>query len=232
MAIDILIFAAIAAFLIFRLNSVLGTRHGGERQRPNPFAKADDAPSPAGPAGGPVIDGTAREMQAAPLVLGAHVENDADGKIRAGLEEIKSADAFFDLDAFMKGAGAAFNLIVTAYAKGDISLLKTLLSDKLLRDFERGVKSREAAGQTTEITVHRITRARVIEAHLRGVMAYVTVDFDVEQTTVTRDADGRVVDGDPDRIFSVEDIWTFARDTRDGDPNWQLVETRAGGNAS
>lgn len=229
MAIDILIFAAIAVFLVYRLNSVLGTRHGGERQRPNPFAAAEEAASRAPVADGTVIEGEAREMQ--PLVLGAHVENDTDGRIRAGLEDIRAADAAFDLDGFMGGARAAFNLIVTAYAKGDVATLRSLLSEKLARDFERGVKNREASGQTTEITIHRIIRARVIEAHLRGVMAYVTVDFDVEQTTVTRDASGQVVDGDPDRIFSVEDIWTFARDTRDRDPNWQLVETRAGGDA-
>ena len=66
-----------------------------------------------------------------------------------------------------------------------------------------------------------------VEAHLGGTMAYVTVDFDVEETSVTRDASGNVIDGNPDRVFSVEDIWTFTRDTRASDPNWTLIETRA-----
>jgi predicted lipid-binding transport protein (Tim44 family) len=58
-------------------------------------------------------------------------------------------------------------------------------------------------------------------------MAYITVDFDIEQTAVTRDKTGAVVEGNPDRISNVQDIWTFTRDTRSSDPNWLLIETRA-----
>ncbi len=231
MAFDIIIFALIAAFLIFRLNSVLGTRHGEERQRPNPFERPAD---PAPQVDGPVIDGEARDVtDVAPRELSfdgsVDFDRDTDGRIRAGLEDIAGADRYFDIPSFVGGARAAFEMVVTAYARGDLDTLRDLLSPKLFAGFKAGVDARVAAGHTTDITIHRIKKAQIIEAHLGGTMAYVTVDFDVEQTTVTRDGEGRVVEGDPDRVFSVEDIWTFTRDTRNSDPNWTLIETRAGG---
>jgi predicted lipid-binding transport protein (Tim44 family) len=234
-AIDIIVFALIAGFLIYRLNSVLGSRHGDERQRRNPFADDPAAADRAAPANGPVIEGAAVPLApSAPLVFDGVVDpaRDADGRIREGLQDIAAADRFFDLPSFIGGARYAFEMVVTAYARGERETLRGLLSPKLYAGFEQGIAAREQAGHTTEITIHRIKRATIIEAHLGGTMAYVTVDFDVEQTTVTRDAEGRIVDGDPERIFSVEDIWTFTRDTRSSDPNWMLIETRAGGDAA
>lgn len=230
MAIDILIFAVIAVFLIYRLNSVLGTRNPDDRQRPNPFAGAPAGAAPAAPAAA-TVDSTVRELL--PENLGDSLPADPEqaARVRQGLEEIMMADRHFDLPGFVGGARAAFEMIVTAYARGDLETLRPLLSPKLFSEFEQGVAQRRVIGHTTDITVHRILRACVIEAHLGGTMAYVTVDFDVEQTTVTRDADGKVAEGDPDRIFSVRDIWTFTRDTRAADPNWLLIETRAGGDA-
>jgi predicted lipid-binding transport protein (Tim44 family) len=224
--IDILIFAIIAAFLIYRLNSVLGSRHGGERERPNPFASKTERqvdagqPTAAVPLPKPV----------APLAgFEAMIDMDAnkDGRIETGLSDIAAADPYFDINTFMGGAKFAFEMIVTAYTKGDLETLKPLLSPKLYADFESGIAARNAAGHKSEVTIHRIKQARINEAHLGGTMAYVTIDYDVEETTVTRDSQGNVVDGNPDRIFSVEDIWTFTRDTRSNDPNWMLIETRA-----
>ena len=223
MYLDILIFAIIAAFLVYRLNAVLGTRHGDERPRENPFA-LNEIPARPHPAvlkpvpeikspkpAGEIIDATANK----------------DGRIDTGLDEIALADAQFNANDFISGARAAFEMIVTAYSKGDRDALKSLLSPKLFDDFAAGIKAREDAGHTLETQIHRIKAAQIAEAHLGGTMAYITLDFDVEQTAITRDKAGAVIDGDPDKISDVEDIWTFTRDTRAPDPNWILIETRA-----
>ena len=55
--------------------------------------------------------------------------------------------------------------------------------------------------------------------------AFVTVSFLTEQVNVTRNKEGQVTDGDPNRVTEVHDVWTFARNTRARDPNWTLVET-------
>lgn len=230
MAVDILIFAAVAAFLVYRLSSVLGTRHGDERQRPNPFA-APPAPRP-GDKRGEVVTLAAplpRRREAAPADMAAIVDaaSNADGRVETGLSEIALADAVFDPLHFVEGAKAAFEMIVTAYARGDLDTIRPLVSPRLYADFAAGVKAREEKGHKAHVEIHRIKAARITEAHLGGAMAYVTVDFDVEETAWTKDRDGNTVEGDEGRIFSVEDIWTFTRDTRSHDPNWTLIETRA-----
>ena len=65
------------------------------------------------------------------------------------------------------------------------------------------------------------------DADLEGSTAKVTIRFVSEQVNVTKAADGQVVDGDPNKVVIITDIWTFARDVRSGDPNWMLVETRS-----
>jgi predicted lipid-binding transport protein (Tim44 family) len=229
--IDILIFALIAAFLIYRLNAVLGSRHGEERQRRNPFDPAAEQKKPiADEAEGVLLEGEPLRENVVPLA-GAERHIDAasnqDGRIETGLRDIADVDSYFEINSFMQGARGAFEMIVLSYSRGDLDTLRPLLSPKLFADFAAGVKAREAAGHTNELTIHRIKSARIIEAHLGGTMAYVTVDFDVEETSVTRDSSGNVIDGNPDKVFSVEDIWTFTRDVRASDPNWTLIETRA-----
>ncbi|MDD9900241.1 MAG: Tim44/TimA family putative adaptor protein [Alphaproteobacteria bacterium] len=231
MHVDILIFAVIAAFLIYRLNAVLGTRHGDEKTRQNPYVPQDHGQQATHESRVETVDMPRpaimppRESDAFSSLIDAKANE--GGRVETGLAEIGAADGGFEAHRFVEGAKAAFEMIVTAYAKGDLDTLKPLLSHKLYADFKSGIDDRNAKNHVAETIIHRIKAARIIEAHLGGTMAYVTVDFDVEETTFTKDADGNVIDGDPDKIFSVEDIWTFTRDTRADDPNWILIETRA-----
>lgn len=225
---DVLLIAGIAAFLVYRLYSVLGTRNGEERERQNPFVQQPKSPG-GDMAAAPTLS-PASQQTVVPLAgMDQLVDRDAnqDGRIETGLSEIAAEDPYFEINSFMQGARAAFEMVVMAYSRGDLDTLKSLLSPKLYSDFEAGVKAREAAGHTNEVSIQRMKSARIVEAHLGGTMAYVTVDFDVEETSVTRDSSGNIVDGDPDKIFSVEDVWTFTRDVRASDPNWILIETRA-----
>lgn len=224
MHLDILIFAVIAAVLIYRLNAALGTRNGDERPRPNPFA-APDAAEPPVAANVKVIP-TPLVITAAETQQMIDSAANADGRIEEGLREIAAVDAGFDLGHFVAGAKYAFEMVVTAYAKGDRAALKPLLSPKLYADFDHGITERELQGHATATDIHRILSLRVTEAHLGGTMAYITVRYNVEQTSVTCDKNGAVVEGSPDHIITIEDIWTFTRDTRSSDPNWILIETK------
>jgi predicted lipid-binding transport protein (Tim44 family) len=82
-------------------------------------------------------------------------------------------------------------------------------------------------GETLETTVVSIKSAEILEAGLQGRIANVTIKFVTEQINVTRDTAGNAVEGDPNRVSEVTDLWTYARDTRSRDPNWKLVETRS-----
>lgn len=232
MSLDIIIFAVVAAVLIARLRSVLGTRHGDERRRGNPFEQVraeaknleiepkENLLSPDYPPQNPdsiVIDDS---FIKAP-------KKDVEG-IKKTLQKLTSVDSTFDVQGFLTGARGAFEMITGAFAKGDSETLKPLLSEDLYSGFVSAISDREEKGYVSEYELHRIKEARVAAARLGGVMAYVTVDFDIEQTTTLKDKDGKVIEGDPDKITEVHDVWTFARDTRSRDPNWELVATQLG----
>lgn len=235
LTIDLVVFAIIAAFLVYRLRSVLGTRHGDERQRPNPF-QPEEMPKRAEVAAVPLVRAPAQgrpiNWDGISSLIEDRKEASSDGQmsspVREGLSEIAAADGAFDVQDFVYGAKSAFVAIVTAFARGDRGALKPLLSEALFNDFSAGIGAREKAGHSATIDIRKIGAARIVQARLAGVMAYVTVDFDVEEVSVTRDAAGAVVEGDPDKVRDVTDTWTFARDIRAVDPNWILIETGSG----
>ena len=71
-------------------------------------------------------------------------------------------------------------------------------------------------------------KADIIGAELRARTAQVTVRFVSQLISVTRDRNGNVIDGSPEKVTDVTDVWTFARDVTSRDPNWKLVATEAG----
>ncbi len=220
---DIIFFAMVAAFLVLRLRSVLGRRTGNERRRPDVFSPQKDAPAETRDKVVPLPDRRAAKDGAADEVAPGESANPLD----AALTRIRVADPAFTPDSFLAGARTAFEMIVEAFAAGRKRTLRPLLSDEVYDNFARAIDDREAAGETLETTLVGIESAEIIEAAMDGHVAYVTVKFVSQQINVTRNKDGEVVDGDPNHVAEVTDIWTFARDTRSRDPNWTLVETRS-----
>lgn len=225
---DIIFFAMVAAFIAFRLRSVLGRKTGSERRRADPVSQRTAArperPDNVVPL--PERVGAPQPPPAQAADTGPIADITDDG-IKKGLTDIRLADPQFDLDQFLQGAKAAFAMIVEAFAKGDRASLRPLLADAVYNEFSGAIDARERAGQslTTELVSTR--DAEIAGAALVGSRARVTVQFTTEQINVTSDAQGTPVEGDPRRIDTVIDVWTFERDTRSRDPNWQLVETGA-----
>jgi len=208
----------LAGFVIFKLRSVLGRRTGNERRRPDPFAepaKSND--------NGKVV--RLPDRSAEPIADPLDVPGTAT-TMAAGVMRIKLADDRFDEREFLHGAKMAFGMIVEAFAKGDADALRPLLSQELYSGFAAAIEARERAGEVQETTIVTIRSADIVEAALENDVAKVTVEFVTEQVKVTRNPAGEVVDGDPDRIDLLTDIWTFARPIRSRDPNWELVATR------
>ena len=218
--IDILFFAMVAAFIALRLRSVLGRRTGHERRRTGGFG-------PARP------NGAADNVVALPERSPAQAEAEAsfgglsDAGLKSGLTQVRLADRRFDLQQFLGGARAAFEMIIEAYAAGDKNTLRPLLADDVYAGFDRAIDQREAAGQSFETQLTAVPAAEVVGAEMRGSVARITVRFKSEQINLLRDAEGKVLEGDPRTAEEVIDLWTFERNTTSPDPNWTLVETRA-----
>jgi predicted lipid-binding transport protein (Tim44 family) len=223
--IDIIFFAMVAVFVILRLRSVLGRRMGHEQRdaaknfpRPQDRNASEDATrseSPADTGEDNVIRLPGRNGQQVPK----------DTPLGAGLTQIKLADANFDPADFQEKAKMAFEYIVMAFAEGDSQKLKPLLSKDVFEGFDAAIRSRAEQGHVLSTTLVRIKDAELAEASMNGRTASITVRYVTEQINVTRDADGKVVDGDPDRITEAVDIWTYEHNTRSSDPNWTLVAT-------
>ncbi|EDP62129.1 hypothetical protein BAL199_11141 [alpha proteobacterium BAL199] len=214
---DIILLAMLAGFVIFKLRSVLGRRTGHERRPTDPFAE-----SPETNDNGNIVRLPDRSAES---VDGS--DDDVPGSsMAAGIMQIKLADDGFDERQFLQGAKSAFAMIVEAFAKGDVDGLRPLLSRELYGGFASAIEACEKAGEIQETTIVTIRSADVVEASLENSVAKVTVEFVTEQVKVTRSSDGEVIDGDPDRIDILTDIWTFARDIGNRDPNWELVATR------
>jgi len=211
---DIILFAILALFLVYRLGSVLGRRQDDQKHRTDPFgisesqeAKGDNVVAMRDPA---ELPGEAVESM---------------DPLEAGLARIKSADRAFREREFVKGARSAFEMVVEAFAKGDGKVLKSLLDGPVYENFASAIRDREKAGHTLETTLVGIDEAEIISAELQGRNAIVTVKFVTGQVNCTRDESGEVVDGDPNNVVQVTDIWTFGRDTRSSNPNWLLIAT-------
>ena len=218
--IDILFFAMVAAFIALRLRSVLGRRTGHERRRTEGYGDVrgeatTDNVVPIGDRGA----GSA-EVDQAIAALG-------DGDVKSGLTRIRDVDPHFDLKEFLSGARLAFEMIVDSYAAGDKAALRPLLADQVFRGFARAIDERVAIEQSLDTQLLAVSEPEVIEADLVDDAARVTLKFESEQVNVIRDRDGTVVEGDPQTAENIVDLWTFERDTRSGDPNWTLIETRA-----
>jgi predicted lipid-binding transport protein (Tim44 family) len=227
--VDVIIFAAIAAFLVLRLRGVLGRRSGHEQKMDDIFNRDGRSQEESGqdkviPM--PGRGGEENESEAEAAAAG-EVAADSSDPVRAGLTQIRLADSSFDADGFVQGARAAFEMIVDAYAKGDSKTLRPLLANDVFQDFDGAIKEREKNSQTLETTLVGIESTDIMEAELQGKTAFVTVKFVSQQVNVLRDADGNVVEGDPNEVATITDIWTFARNTRSRDPNWTLVATNA-----
>jgi predicted lipid-binding transport protein (Tim44 family) len=231
-----IIFLALAVFIFLRLRSVLGQRTGRERPPFDPYSARDkmrtatekviSLPNRTAEAQKPAEKPV--EAQAVPAADRWKDVAAAGSPIATGLDAIVAADAKFDAKHFITGARSAYEMIVTAFAEGDRRSLKDLLSRDVYEGFDGAIADREKKGNKVETRFVAIDSANITGAEMRGRAAQVTVRFVSQLVSVTRDAQGVVVDGNPDKVTDVTDVWTFARDTSSRDPNWKLVATEGG----
>jgi len=224
-----IIFLALAVFIFLRLRSVLGQRTGSERPpydraAPNVVQRTQD--NNVVPMPGAVIDQTPLPPSAdvAPADRWKGVAEPGT-PLAAGLDAIVAQDSSFDPKHFLSGARSAYEMIVLAFANGDRRALKDLLSNEVYESFEAVIKDREKHEQKTETRFVSIDKAEIVSAEARDRSAQLTVRFVSQMISVTRDKAGTIVDGNPDKVADITDVWTFARDTSSRDPNWKLVGT-------
>jgi predicted lipid-binding transport protein (Tim44 family) len=232
-----LVFLALAVFVAWKLRSVLGQKTGHEQPPKDPFIRRETPPMRPDQAQSPDkrdnvirLPGAANDPAATPQPDAERWKDIAppDSPVGKGLEAIVRQEPDFDPQAFVAGAKSAYETIVTAFARGDRKTLKGLLAKEVYEGFEQAITEREKRGEKAESNFVSIDKADLTGVELKGKAAQVTIAFVSQLISVTRDAQGNVVDGSADQVSEVNDIWTFARQLGSRDPNWLLVATEAG----
>jgi len=226
------IFFLVAAVVIFlQLRNVLGRRTGNERPPFDPYTAgrsreaANGAAKPAENVVSLPRKRSGAEADEAYAPIDAFAKPGTD--LNKGLRAIRDADQSFEPKSFVDGAKMAYEMIVMAYADGDRKTLKNLLSKEVYDGFVAAISERESRSEKIQSSFVGIDKADIVAAEMKGSEAHVTLRIVSELISATRDKAGAVIDGDPETVAEVKDVWTFARDTTTRDPNWKLVATEA-----
>lgn len=213
-----ILFALVAIVVAVKLRAVLGARNGAERPPAAP-------PSP--PANSNVV-----ALHAAPPAAAVDPANRWKGfaepgtPLAAGLDAVARAERDFAAPHFVAGARAAYEMIVGAFAAGDLAGLRGLLAPEVYDNFALAIAARASAGQTMKTTLVSIDAADIVDAHVAEGRSQIAVRFDAKLASATRDKSGALVDGSTDAPAGHVDIWTFSRVSGAGDPNWSLSATQ------
>jgi len=226
---------AVAVFIFLRLRSVLGKRTGYQRPPEDPAIGRRRAANGGAAAGNDKVVPLPKSPQRAGEEAQSQSETTVaiDRMAKPGsslnkrLRDIAAADALFKPDEFVNGAKLAYEMIVTAFADGDRKTLKNLLSREVYDGFAKAIADRESRGEQVRASFVGIDMAQINGAEIMKNEVHVTLRFVSQIVSATLDAAGKVIDGDPDKVVEVTDLWTFSRDPKSKDPNWRLVATES-----
>ena len=204
-----LLFLVLAVVIFIRLRNVLGRRTGNERPPYDPYTTPDAKRAGAPEANEPVValprgrsarapvEASGPSMEDIEARLGRHATKDSP--LGQSLTALMRADPGFDPGAFLDGAKMAYEMIVMAFAEGDEATLEAAARHGCVRRLPaRHPRARARAARRCESSLVGIDKADIIEAEIKNRTAYVTVKFVSELISVTRDADGEVIEGDPE----------------------------------
>lgn len=213
--IELLVLIALAAVVLYRLKTVIGTRTGHEGTPNSARSQGRSSEPVTGPAPIPEPD----EAPPADVPAGG----------KAAFDAIRAAEPDFDLQEFIGGARGAYEMILMAFEEGDRETLRSLLAPDVFQAFEQGIAAREERGLRVEARFIGVREAEVEQISFEHDtrIADLTVRFVGELVTAVRDGDERVVEGDLNEVRRQTDTWTFSREMGSVDPNWLLTGTGA-----
>ena len=215
---EIVLYAALAVIVLTVLYSVLGRQigHGTDED-----TKPED------------IFGTTRDVEPRPVAPASSAsiaaEADSADEVSFGGEPdymtaLRSADPDFDAGQFLDGATTAYSMILEAFAAGERDTLAMLLTPRMEEIYGGAIDDRERQELTQVTDVVAVRSAKLHGGRVGGRAAELDVHFHSELSSALVDAVGQPVQGDPDLIANVREVWTFTRDLRSSDPTWRLSD--------
>lgn len=220
---DILVLLIVVVLIFSRLKAVLGTRPSESNRKEVEENAAK------------LFDLIVKEAQQNPQSMVAKVVQLENNKLDTEIsdenmsetDKVLSTIPNFDKNNFLSGAKRAFEIIVEAFAKGDIATLEKLVNKNLLKKFQEVIEDRQAQGVTAEADFIGFNKAEIIKAKIgKNQVAKIIVEFVSEQVNLLKNKQGDVIEGDDKFIQNITDVWTFERALTSTNPNWLLVSTK------
>ena len=125
---------------------------------------------------------------------------------------------------FLEGAEIAYETILTSFANGDLKKLKNLLTSTMNNNFFSAIDVRNKEKIKSEFTFIGIKESSVENYEKIKDDLFATVKFVAEVISVKKDKDNKIIEGNPDKIKFVTDVWKFTRNINNKSPNWFLAE--------
>ena len=222
-----LFFLVAAVLVFFQLRSVLGRRTGNEKPPVDPYTPRDAVKSPATDDNKVVTLPKRGEDDEENRFAEIDAIAPVGSALNDSLRELNKTDPTFRPKEFLNGARMAYEMIVMAFAEGDRKILKDLLSKEVYEGFDAAITERESRGEVVKSTFVGTEKIDITQASIRDSEEQITLRIMSQLISAAYDKDGKLIDGDPESVSDVDDIWTFSRDIRSRDPNWKLIATES-----
>lgn len=222
--IEIVLFALLAVYMFYRLWMVFGNESEEDQQRREnnksytpPVDQSDDK----------VINLPIKPRAITSQEEEQQEDSDFVASVRDGIRQIKLIAPTFNPHQFLKGAKAAYKMIIEAFASADLETLTELTSAKVLASFKTAIDDRIAQQWTFNSTIESFDKIDIESITLKETLAMISVRYRTRQINFTTTSDGVIIDNPAKISVNVTDIWTFSRDLKSEDPNWQLISTKS-----
>lgn len=215
---DILVLLIVVGVIFYRLRSILGTRPEGTEQS----RMSDESAAK-------IFDMIMKEAESKNIIDDLDAEKQPVDIFEPGDEVglVLSKIPNFSKESFISGAKKAFEIIIEAFAKGDVKTLEMLVSKNLLKKFQEVIDKRSAEGLSAETDFIGFEKAEIISAQVsKSNIAKIMVEFVSEQVNLIKNKEGETIEGDDEFIQNITDKWTFERSLTSTNPNWLLVSTK------
>ena len=219
--VQIIVLAAVAFFLFWRLRSVLGSRQGFEKLNKNVDKKTKSSKINSN------IDDKIIDIKSTNIDEEIADYVDENSEQFKTLSELKKLEDGWQVSHFVSGAKLAYEEILMAFENGDLSKIKKLSSKDVYTAFKEVIDDRNQKGLQVEAIFGGVRDIRIKDVKLnkKNLEANITMVFQCDITYSIKDKTNKIIEGGPDKVKKQKDVWTFTRKMNSDIPNWYLTKT-------
>ena len=219
--VQIIVLAAVAFFLFWRLRSVLGSRQGFEKLNKNVDKKTKSSKINSN------IDDKIIDIKSTNIDEEIADYVDENSEQFKTLSELKKVEDGWQVSHFVSGAKLAYEEILMAFENGDLNKIKKLSSKDVYTAFKEVIDDRNQKGLQVEAIFGGVRDIRIKDVKLnkKNLEANITMVFQCDITYSIKDKNDKIIEGGPDKVKKQKDVWTFSRKMNSDIPNWYLTKT-------